>query len=659
MAFPRRPSTFLRYLVPALLLTLCLYVLSGPSQLPSRVGPIVASRPWGRSGGGGGGGGGGHPIDELVRAAEAEFAEKLGRATSTLAEAAAAYRGRRGRHPPPGFDRWYAFAADKGALVVEDFWDQIYHDLEPFWALPPARIRKEAWDFEMRIHVRDGRAYTDSDWFWTQIWLDMIRTIEHLLPDMDIALNPMDEPRLVVPWEEMQEYLRQAAKTRATMPDPSTVVSEFEKLPPPGEGPEKDEETPEKDWEEENSMGTPLLQPTQTYANAPFQKEHYWLIARRGCPPDSAARTADVITDFDKTPDMASSFALSHMYEGFVANYTLSTDFCHQPDLQALEGIFVEPISVSATRVLFPMFGGSKLAVNNEILLPATMYWKEEDRFMGSEGADVPWADKRDTAVWRGVATGGRNRETNWRSFQRHRFVAMNNGSKIARAEAGLDPAPNFALPSPQYGLAAQRARADTGAGSDGDSSSSSTAERHSALGAWVDSWADVAFTDLMCAYDGMWPTCNYTGPHFAVAESIPLAEQFRRKYLPDVDGNSFSGRYLGFLRSTSLPVKATLWREWHDSRLVAWKHFVPMDNRFGDWYGIMEYFLGDEARGVPGHDHVAERIAMAGREWAARVLRKEDMQVYVLRLLLEYARVSDERRESMGWVGDLLDGEA
>ncbi|KAL2262350.1 hypothetical protein VTK26DRAFT_1623 [Humicola hyalothermophila] len=138
------------------------------------------------------------------------------------------------------------------------------------------------------------------------------------------------------------------------------------------------------------------------------------------------------------------------------------------------------------------------------------------------------------------------------------------------------------------------------------------------------------------------------------------MAQQFAHKLLPDIDGNSFSGRYLGFLRSTSLPVKATLWREWHDSRLVAWKHFVPMDNRFGDWWGIVEYFLGGPgpARGWmdgKGRDAAAERIAMDGREWAEKVLRREDMLVYVLRLLLEYARVTDERREVMGWVGDLL----
>ncbi|KXX74041.1 KDEL motif-containing protein 1 [Madurella mycetomatis] len=607
MAFPRRPSAVLRYALPALLITLSFYLLSGPGYFTSQVGPLP--RPWGRKYGPDY-----HPIDDLIRAADDEFAEKLSRTSQSLSDAAARYRERRGRHPPPGFDKWYEFAREKNAVIVEDFWDQIYHDLEPFWALSPARIRKEAWDFEMRIKIRDGKASSESDWFWTVIWLNLIGTIEHLLPDMDLALNAMDEPRLVVPWEEIDEYMKQAAKTR-TMADARSVVSEFQKLPAPGEGPEKDEETPDKEWEDE---------------------KHYWLIARRGCAPSSAARKADVITDFDTAPLIRSSFALEHMRDGYVANYTLSTDVCHQPDLQGLEGIFVRPLSTSATRALFPMFGGSKLAVNNEILLPAPMYWNEEERFMGASGADIAWSQKLNASIWRGVATGGRNTEQNWRAFQRHRFVAMNNATQLARAEAGDEAPLNFGLPPQQYRLASQR---------------------EGKLAEWVSSWADVAFTDLMCGYKDLFGTgCNYTNPYYTVVLGMPMAEQFTRKYLPDIDGNSFSGRYLGFLRSTSLPVKATLWREWHDSRLVAWKHFVPMDNRFGDWYGIMEYFLGDGARGVKGHDQAAERIAMDGKMWADKVLRKEDMQIYVLRLLLEYARLSDERRETMGWVEDLLE---
>lgn len=361
----------------------------------------------------------------------------------------------------------------------------------------------------------------------------------------------------------------------------------------------------------------------------------------RGCEPDSPTRKAEVMTNWDHAPTFSPSFAEQHMYHGYVSNYTMSTDICHQPDLQGLNGMFIEPLTVAATKTLFPMFGGSKLSINNEILLPAPMYWNEEERFTAGGDKGVEWSKKIDGVVWRGVATGGRNRANNWRAFQRHRFVAMNNGTKIKRAEDWTELPANFELPSASYDLAAQRPISDK------------TARTH--LGDWVDSWADVAFVDLMCVEEEPNGQCHYTSPYFSVEEGIKLADQFNWKYLPDIDGNSFSGRYLGFLRSTSLPIKATVYREWHDSRLIAWKHFVPMDNRYGDWFGIMEYFLGhgDER---PAHDAEAERIASDGKEWADRVLRREDMQIYVLRLLLEYARVSDPRREKMGWVQDLLD---
>lgn len=347
------------------------------------------------------------------------------------------------------------------------------------------------------------------------------------------------------------------------------------------------------------------------------------------------------MTDWDHTPILTPSLAEPHMYKGFVSNYTLSTDFCHQPDLQGLNGMFIEPLTVSATKTLFPMFGGSKLAVNNEILLPAPMYWNEEERFTGGGVKGVSWAQKQNGVVWRGVATGGRNRPENWRAFQRHRFVAINNGTKIARAEDWTELPLNFELPSATYELAAQKHPA---------------AEKpRTRLGEWVDSWADVAFVDLMCLEQEPEGQCYYTSPYYSVEEGITMAAQFDWKYLPDIDGNSFSGRYLGFLRSTSLPIKATVYKEWHDARLVAWKHFVPMDNRYGDWFGIMEYFLGF-GNDKPPHDAQAEKIANDGKAWAERVLRREDMQIYTLRLLLEYARVSHEKREVMGWVNDLLE---
>ena len=281
---------------------------------------------------------------------------------------------------------------------------------------------------------------------------------------------------------------------------------------------------------------------------------------------------------------------------------------------------------------MFPLFGGSKLNVNNEILIPAPVYWDDEERFTGGDQHGGPWENKVDKVVWRGVATGGRNRVDNWRRFQRHRFVSMTNGTKVARAAEGLERAENFMFPEPKYKISAQE---------DGR------------LGAWINEWTDTAFMDLMCEPREEGSTCRYTDAHFRREPTITMPEQFEHKYLPDVDGNSFSGRFLGFIRSSALPIKSTLWREWHDSRLVPWKHFVPMDPRFGDFYGIMEYFLGYEGRN--GHDDEARKIATDGKKWAESVLRREDQQIYTLRVLLEYARVADERREEMGWVQDIV----
>lgn len=188
-----------------------------------------------------------HPIDKLIYDAQLTFAELTSKESKSIEAAAEAYRKRRGRHPPPGFDKWYKFAADNNALIVEDFFDQIYHDLEPFWGLPAKVLRKESWDFEMTINIRNGTASAGSDWFWTQIWLNMIKTIEHLLPDMDLALNAMDEPRLVVPWEDIDGYMKKAAKT-VGFPKSKDVVSEFQELPAPGKG-DKAVETRDKAWE--------------------------------------------------------------------------------------------------------------------------------------------------------------------------------------------------------------------------------------------------------------------------------------------------------------------------------------------------------------------------------------------------------------------------
>jgi Glycosyl transferase family 90 len=549
-----------------------------------------------------------HPIATLIRKGEDEFSHLVSKETHDLASAAKAYREARGRHPPPGFDTWYKIARQHDVVMVEEFWDQIYHDLRPFWALPANQIRADARANGMVVNIKGGVAEANTGWKWHLIWAHMIGTVSEYLPDMVVPCNSMDEPRLLVPWEIINGYLEteQSSRHLTASADTSNVYHNWSKD------------------EEDTSVGATDV----TWKDAASIS-----LVRQACHPDSQIRKVNEISS-----DFRNGYAPEHMPDGFVANYTLATSLCHQPDIGMYHGAVNQPLTSSWSQQLTPLFGGSKMAMNNEILLPAPIPWTDDGRFSAGEGADTPWATKESQTLWRGTATGGRHHPTNWHLFHRHRFVYLTNGTKLLDE----DRLPDKILTSDFLHAA---------------TSTLSEPTRHN-LSEYLSSTNDVGFTDLFCDEAGENGSCWYLDNDYTVVPQIAMTQHFNYKYLPDIDGNSFSGRYRAFLLSTSLPIKATIYREWHDSRLVAWKHFVPMDNRFTDYYGILEYFRGFEGMGggeqVPGHDEAAKKIAYDGRDWSRKVLRKEDMQIYVFRLLLEYARVCDDNRENLGFVGDL-----
>ncbi|CBY02380.1 hypothetical protein IAQ61_006964 [Plenodomus lingam] len=567
-----------------------------------------------------------HPIGKLMSVAEVTFQEMISRQSLSVSAAAEDYRARRGRHPPPGFDAWYAYAEEHNAVIVEELFDQIYRDLTPFWGVAPKMMRDFARHFEHHIYVRNGTVDmtrnhgggTPTDRM--EAWLDLVRSVGPFLPDLDLAINLMDESRVIVPWESIDKYVGLEAQTRGLLPL-NKVTSQYQSY-----------------FAFDNSTEEP---PRTTWIGP--GEEAFWDTARVGCTPQAAARFKEAATNFAGPPPYPSGYPM-HSLDGYVRNWTQARDPCQQPHLQEAHGTFIEPISVSTTHQLVPIFGESKLSMNNDILIPPAAYLSES--FSGGLYSDANaqganWDEKTSGVVWRGVASGGRNREETWTRFHRHRFVSMLNGSYMREIE--MSPT---AVGEGKAFIMQSYARYHIGALN---------------LGAWLQDIADVGFTDLLCWPGTGQPTCNYTDPYFSIAKKIPMAEQYKYKILPDIDGNSYSGRYLAFLRSTSLPLKATIYSEWHDDRLIPWLHFVPMDNMFVDVYGILEYFLGtkkskvneNEKTTMKSRDNAAEKIALRGKEWAEKVLRKEDMQIYMLRLLLEYARLCDDNRDSLGFVGD------
>lgn len=60
------------------------------------------------------------------------------------------------------------------------------------------------------------------------------------------------------------------------------------------------------------------------------------------------------------------------------------------------------------------------------------------------------------------------------------------------------------------------------------------------------------------------------------------------------------------------------------------------MDNLTSGCSDIMAFFTGDPAGVHPGHDDLAEEIALHGRQFEETKWREEDMQSYLFLLILE-----------------------
>lgn len=551
-----------------------------------------------------------HPIKKLMIDARETHEDIIQtKRTYDLKTTAERYRQLRGRHPPPGFDKWVEAAMGADAIIVEEFFDRIYKDVAPFWGLDPSTLAKRAAASEVVVKVRNGTVTMqglDEDRVpWQQVWAELVEEFAEHMPDLDMPVNMMDEPRIIVPHQKISSLVREEGMRRRVLPiaDVDTSFTGLKHI---------DESNPQK------------YEPTW---HGPDNA--YWDLAVKACGPETLAHGVPATLDYSPAAEVPEKWKPRYSFKGYVQNWTAAIDPCEQPHLRQLHGSFVEPISISSTEELIPLFGGCKLPLNNEMVIPGAMYLTQEPRYSGGDTHGPEWEEKQNSLIWRGVDSGGRARPNNWYHLQRHRLVAMLNGTTVSHIEATDQRELAFDLPPLDMYPSKLRARGK--------------------LGSWISRLANVGFTTI-CGDGGDDGGCDFLRPFMRPASRVDMKDQYESKFLPDIDGNSFSARFRGFLLSTSLPLKASVYTEWHDDRLQPWVHFVPLDNTLQDLYPVLEFF----ADGTGPGDAAAQYIAEEGKKWAEEVLRREDMRLYVWRLLLEWARVCDEKRHTLGYVGDM-----
>ncbi len=551
-----------------------------------------------------------HPIDHLIADARHHFDSLLQYRSKDVATAAARYRERRGRHPPPGFDKWMQYAVGHNAIVVENFFDRIYSDIAPFWGVDPKTTAKRAASWRHVVRVRNGKAEGVGDVTglvpWLELWTKLVAEAQIWLPDVDMPINYMDESRLLVPWEDINAKVAEEQRRHNTTPK-GEVITKYTGLAAVDAAREKDGGAPyDPAWIRD--------------------QKQYWDLVRACCAPDSPSRDAPMPDNLSLPPTFPADWQPDFSYRGYVRNFSGSADPCTQPHLRSMHGTFIEPVSMSTATELIPLFGGSKLPTNNEMLIPGAMYLTSDPFYSGGNSHGPSWPRKKDGIIWRGAGSGGRHKAENWSHFQRHRLLEVLNGTTVSNMERNGGRAITMEMaPVEKYDFPRRRDRT---------------------VGDFLRDFADAGFTEFLC-----FPrqNCSYMDPYYHLVESVPMKQQYAYKFIPDADGNSFSARYRGLLLSTSLPLKATIYAEWHDDRLIPWLHFVPLDNTFQDLHAVLDYFTRDRKG-----DAAARLIAETGKKWAETTLSRRDMLLYTWRLLLEFARVCDENRDRLGFVDDL-----
>ena len=568
-----------------------------------------------------------HPIDLLMYDAQNKHMNYLNLASQSrnLASAVRIYEERYQDTPPPGFDVWFEFARNRSVLVTDEF-NQIYNDLLPFRSIAPKALRQYTWDMVSNpwneisgITIRGGKAAVQENVLPTHRWMlegvvHIIDSFSQHLPDMDLAFNLNDESRVALRYYD-RERLEDNAQNHGFRGTSSFSANRAE------------------GWK-----GIPEQPITDTvFENWSFLNTfHEW--AGLGCSPSSAAAKKDAPSSKSQ---LCLHCAAEHSLGQFVANWSVAADPCHQPDLANLHGFYLSPAAFKGTHELMPVFSQSKARGFNDILYPSAWNYMDKVVYAPTNTStddraaypDSSFSDKENTLFWRGATSEGvSDGHGAWRGMTRQRMVHLANNLTTSQHDRVT-----MLLPD----------------------------QRHSAKYTYTtlagDSLRRLGLQTNVRLVDGIarcgGRDCDEQEVEFGLVGPQDFQSHWQYKYLIDMDGAGFSGRFLPFLQSGSLPFKVALFREWYDSRLMPWLHFVPIDIRLHGLWSTLAYFSGIHGIDLngrkwdwTGHQREAELIAQSGREWSQKVLRKEDMEVYFFRLLLEWGRLTDDRRDDLGY---------
>ncbi|TRM69723.1 glycosyltransferase family 90 protein [Schizophyllum amplum] len=302
----------------------------------------------------------------------------------------------------------------------------------------------------------------------------------------------------------------------------------------------------------------------------------------------------------------------------FIYDHTKSMSPCYHTNLFHEHGQFISHFTGPNPReAMIAQYAYSSTTIHHDIRMPSPYGWID----------DLPnepeWEEKTDNRLlWRGSTTGMHHGpKVRWDLSHRLRMVALTN---------------NLTTTIPV--LDSRRGRDERVGQPLLHESGPLTLET-----------TDIAFAGSahLCSAE----VCDQIEEKYKFADYQSIDEAANYKYIMDIDGNAWSGRFKRLLTANSVIFKATIYPEWYNDRIQPWLHYVPVQMDYSDLYDALVFFRGDE-NGEGAHDDLARKIAVQGRKWSKDYWRREDLQAYFIRSLLEYIRLMSVDREAMTYHG-------
>ncbi|OAV97673.1 hypothetical protein PTTG_06684 [Puccinia triticina 1-1 BBBD Race 1] len=515
---------------------------------------------------------------------------------------------------PTGFKEWFTWAKENQVKLVDEF-DRVNELIEPFWALPPHVLRnrtEEAGKNEAfsTFVVKDGKVKAIGAKKDAPRTIDQLKLLEVIvphLPDVNVTMSHHDGPSVFMDWKTKQRHLDHA---RAGTVLPAELIDRVE--------------------DDASLWG---------FVGA--------------CAPDSPMRMV--------ANGLAEELKVQHAGPGgyIGLDHAKTMDLCAHPEWQEFHGFTAwagpRPLPL---RPIFS-FAQSPGFVSDILNAPLEQF---EDSTKNAQQVKS-WEEKEEDGrlLWRGQTTGvWFDRQTNWRKSHRVRLHRL-----------GVAPAHSYGhslkrrLRSPAVVLHSNASTEDVEVDDDSRDAPVVVLENEYSLAQLSKRYLSASFVgDLVqCTVEDS--SCEAISKEIEFGAPVDWQFQNNFKYVLDVDGNSWSGRFRRLLKSNAVVFKSTIWPEWYRDHIQPWHHYVPVRIDYEDVFDLMSFFAGPPDPDHPlsphpfvdggkvrtkGFDRVAKLIADQGSQWADEHFRYQDIRAYVWRTYLEWARVSSDDRAQMNF---------